>query len=247
MSPLSLLPVNQMKGRLVEDFRGPSQLELPAYVRESLIFLLDSYRYTCTAGDDRWRFAIEWRLLASHHLTPNDVRWLISKELIEVKQEVSLPGAFRRRFVDFDVPRLTRDAAIVLTDAGADFCATILPLPAPENSAANGRPRPVRSDPSGAIAASKPVWKKAHREFSLDGKTIKAFRVPAFNQERILDAFEEEAWPEFIDDPLPPVKDIHPDERLRSAVKSLNRNQVNKLIHFRVNGSSRVFWTARTG
>ena len=82
------------------------------------------------------------------------------------------------------------------------------------------------------------------RELCYRGELVKAFRVPARNQELILEAFEEEGWPEFIHDPLPPEGDQDPHRRLQATIKSLNRRQAKTLIRFRGNGSERVFWQA---
>jgi len=72
---------------------------------------------------------------------------------------------------------------------------------------------------------------------------VKQFRVPASNQEAILSAFEEEGWPEQIDDPLSPCHDIPAKSRLHSAIASLNRNQKNSLVHFSGNGTGDgIFW-----
>jgi len=58
--------------------------------------------------------------------------------------------------------------------------------------------------------------------------------------------FQEEDWPEFIDDPLPPLEDVDAITRLQATVKSLNRCQAKKLMRFRGNGGRKVFWDAVT-
>lgn len=56
----------------------------------------------------------------------------------------------------------------------------------------------------------------------------------------ILDAFEEERWPDQIDDPLPGGSD---PQRLREAIRTLNEGLT--LIRFRGDGSGqRVVWEA---
>ena len=76
---------------------------------------------------------------------------------------------------------------------------------------------------------------------------MKRFRVPAANQEIILAAFQEEGWPEFIDDPLVPMPDQEPKRRLQATIKSLNRHQLVPLIRFHGNGNGRqVHWQALT-
>jgi hypothetical protein len=75
------------------------------------------------------------------------------------------------------------------------------------------------------------------------GQVIKHFRVPVENQELILTAFQEEGWPHSIDDPLPQTGDLDPKQRLQATIKSLNRNQLVRLIHFHGNGNGlQVYW-----
>jgi hypothetical protein len=63
------------------------------------------------------------------------------------------------------------------------------------------------------------------------------------NQERIIAAFEEEGWPRRIDDPLPPHPEQDPKHRLRDTIKSLNRHQVNRLLHLTGDGTGQgVRW-----
>jgi hypothetical protein len=62
----------------------------------------------------------------------------------------------------------------------------------------------------------------------------------------ILGAFEEEGWPEHIDDPLPVIGDIDPRTRLHDAINRLNRCQTNRLLRFHGNGTGTgVFWKLR--
>jgi hypothetical protein len=75
------------------------------------------------------------------------------------------------------------------------------------------------------------------RELCLNGEVVKRFRVPAQNQELILGAFEEERWPEHIDDPLPVSGDIDPRTRLHDAINRLNGCQTNRLLRFLGNGT----------
>ncbi len=91
----------------------------------------------------------------------------------------------------------------------------------------------------------KPVWDPAHRELRYNGLIVKRYRVPAANQAAILDAFQEDGWPEFIDDPISPERGIDPKDRLKVTIKSLNRNQVHHLIRFHGNGNGlQVYWEA---
>ncbi len=71
----------------------------------------------------------------------------------------------------------------------------------------------------------------------LGDMVVKHFRVPAQIQQLILSAFEEEAWPEHIDDPLPGHGDIDPRARLHDAIHRLNGHQTHRLLRFKGNGN----------
>ena len=67
--------------------------------------------------------------------------------------------------------------------------------------------------------------------------------MPAVTQEAILAAFQEEGWPPHLDDPLPPVRDGYPKDRLRDAIRHLNANQKKRLIRFRGDGTGQgILW-----
>ncbi|MDA7924300.1 hypothetical protein N9B60_02775 [Mariniblastus sp.] len=85
--------------------------------------------------------------------------------------------------------------------------------------------------------APQPVWDRARRELRLGNKLIKRFKWPAENQERVLDAFEDNGWPTHISDPLEAHDSICPKRRLHDTIKCLNRKQINGLIKFRGDGT----------
>lgn len=104
--------------------------------------------------------------------------------------------------------------------------------------------RPHESDSS----QWQPCWVERTREFMVGGVLIKRFRQSSKNQATILRAFEEEGWPQTIDDPLPPDGEVDPKERLRATIKSLNRHQSRQLIHFSGDGTGQVIcWELRVG
>jgi hypothetical protein len=91
--------------------------------------------------------------------------------------------------------------------------------------------------------AGTPLWNPQLRELSVDDILVKRFLVPAENQELVLMAFQEEAWPPRIDDPLPPAAEIEPKRRLHSTIQCLNRNQKTHLLQFHGDGNgSGVRW-----
>ncbi|WP_145352706.1 hypothetical protein [Roseimaritima multifibrata] len=99
-------------------------------------------------------------------------------------------------------------------------------------------------DANGRLAEiSKPEWNPQSRRLSFNGAEVKRYKWPAANQEAVLCAFQEEDWPERIDDPLHPQPDQDTKRRLADTIKCLNRKQVNELIHFRGDGTGEgVTW-----
>jgi hypothetical protein len=74
---------------------------------------------------------------------------------------------------------------------------------------------------------------------------VKRFKVPADNQKAILDAFEKQHWPEFIDNPLPSELGMNRKYRLHFTINRLNNNQQNKRIEFFGDGTGmRIGWRA---
>ncbi len=97
-----------------------------------------------------------------------------------------------------------------------------------------------------AATAPGPRWDRQSRTLYFGDQIVKRFREPAANQEAVLLAFEQEAWVQVIDDPLPPVAvESSPEMRLRNTIRRLNLNQTTPLIHFHGDGSGfRVIWEA---
>jgi hypothetical protein len=218
-----------------------TSVHFPSAVFDVLCLLLRATDYANDLHEDPWQFAVEWTELAKIGLERTDVRWLVRRRYVQFKREISLPAALQRTFVDPDVLRLWKDCAFILTKEGITFARALnsqsaVPEPALTDDPVSTSERP-RHD-----VGDKPTWDKVRRQLRFRGQLVKAFRLPAPNQELILDSFEEEGWPEFIDDPLPPAAGIEPRRRLQATIKALNRHQESILIRFRGNGSERVFW-----
>ncbi len=91
--------------------------------------------------------------------------------------------------------------------------------------------------------SEKPVWNRERCELLFRSKVVRRLRgmKVAKNVARILDAFEEEGWPDRIDDPLPGGRK---PRRLRGAVATLNRGL--SAIKFRADGTGEgILWEAR--
>lgn len=89
----------------------------------------------------------------------------------------------------------------------------------------------------------RPVWHRDRLELSVGGTVVKKLRSANVARSicRVLDAFQELAWPARIDDPLPGGSD---PQRLREVVRSLERNLT--LIRFNADGTGRgIVWSFR--
>jgi hypothetical protein len=82
----------------------------------------------------------------------------------------------------------------------------------------------------------RPAWERERAVLRFGPVVVKEFHKPADAQWRILDAFEEEGWPQRIDDPLPADRDLDRRDRLRTAIRHLNEAQ-SGLIRFQAVGT----------
>ena len=210
--------------------------------------LRQGLEYARDLGQDVWDFAVEIQTLRADGLTNNDFRWLVCKGYVQHAGEVTVLGDDCRSFRRLGRLNFCRKTCFVLTEQGsamldrtgtAGVIATVI-------TAAVRRP-PGRLDPDGradGVAARVcPEWDADRQELWLSGRIVKQFKVPAPNQEMVLAAFQEEGWPNRIDDPIPPHPDQDPKHRLHDTINSLNRNQKSRLLHFIGDGSGQgVRW-----
>jgi hypothetical protein len=90
----------------------------------------------------------------------------------------------------------------------------------------------------------KPRWDRVTRELWFAGAVVLRFRRGARNQQRALDAFEEQGWPPAIGDPLPRQRRVKARERLRDTVRHLNARLEGEALHFRADAEGQaVFWS----
>lgn len=240
----------------------PAFRELERAVAEAgsdtaLVLLWKAYRYAQDAGRDAWDFALEIDTLIKSGVTSTDLRWLVAKGFVEHGREVGGGGAGNRSFCPSVGFHFLPDTCLVLTSLGARHVRGVLqgilvssPILLSVSDVDAGQTE-VGLGGGGEGAresweALSPCWNAARRELVWGARLVKRFRVPAPNQERILCAFEEEAWPARIDDPLPLSKDIDPHTRLHDAINRLNRHQQIPLLGFHGDGTGTgVFWEFR--
>jgi hypothetical protein len=230
---------------------------LPIRLHPILSILLEACNYATDAGRDIWDFSVELHCLRALGATNNDLRWLICKGFATPAIEITPADAVDRRAFRPSGHFIFDDQmCLVLTPQGNEFAtaacspngcsprmlqkadASVTTTQIAQESKPSAAPRP--SD-----LASKPYWDASSRILQFKSQIIKQYRVPAPNQELVLSAFEEEGWPQRIDDPLPPTDDIDPRQRLHDTINRLNRNQQHRLIQFLGNGNGRaVKWQA---
>jgi hypothetical protein len=206
---------------------------------QGLSLLLMAFRYAKDLQCSVWNFGIEIKTLQAVGLTNSDFRWLINKGYAQHGTELTAGEVDQRRFRRGKDQKLTRKSCFVLTEAGAFFAAQACAGHPQSNRSANGD---VLSK-GGSPDLRGPRWDGGRRELWLGSHLIKQFRQPAPSQERILEAFEEEDWPLFIDDPLSPEPGLDSKGRLHETIHNMNRHQKHRLIRFFGDGSGeRVCW-----
>ncbi len=223
---------------------------IPEHFKPPLLQLLTAADYAADSHADRWQFAIELSDLLSAGAKLIDIRWLVLRGFAEHAKETTSPGDPQRSFRLLAPTSFPPDTCVVLSPTGASAlrAAITRSLAISSATAAESAEAQLQGEASGAVAQRpSPKWDHDHRELRFNGQVVKRYRVPAQNQELILAAFEEEGWPEFIDDPLPPAAEYNPKRRLQVTIKSLNRNQIAPLIRFHGNGNGmQIHWRTAT-
>ena len=209
-------------------------------MRDALALLLQGFHYSQQLRHELWDFAVNIQELLHAGLTQNDLRWLVSQGYVEIASEITTPDSDRRQFRASGRFAFNPTTCFVLTGAGVLLA----------EASCVGFPEPlVRTVPfSGRNGGAKtregvPEWDYDRREIRLEGRLVKRFRLPSPNQEIILAVFEEQGWPPRIDDPLPHRPDQEPKRRLHDTIRSLNRNQKERRIRFKGDGTGQgILW-----
>jgi hypothetical protein len=222
----------------------PVPAALSAPVRIAFAQLLEVHELARTSGRKTSDFAAEITNLTELGITPNVLRWLVCRGYAKCLREVTQPTDKERRFEPVDNLAINAQSCFVLSQKGVLFARAILELQgvASTDDAAEEDDSSDAEQPRDGVA---PRWDARRRELRLARKLLKRFRVPAPNQEAVLAAFEEEGWPNCIDDPLPPKGDISPKRRLHDTIKALNRkhHQRPPIVHFLGNGTGKnIVW-----
>ena len=203
-------------------------------IQAALALLAKARAYARDVNADFWDFAVEMQRLLAVGATVSDLRWLVNKGYVGHAHEVTAPDDEHRRFQSARNLAFTDQTCFVATDGGLLLTEGISIAPMVVQFAPVAQP----AEPPGC-----PQWSRERRALLLGGRIVKRYRVPSPNQEAILAAFQEEGWPHHIDDPLSPLPDQCPKERLHSTIKYLNASQANRLIRFRGDGTGEgIVW-----
>src|SRR5262245_5518070 len=206
---------------------------LSAEHRRALAHLHAANRSAVELGRPALDFACQLPNFETMHVSDVTLRWLVCKGLIAHYLETTRRDQDLRTFRPAPNLRFTDASCFVITSRGLI-----------EAEGLSEGPQ-HRQDKGDSIAFHVPHWDAARRELRLGFSIIKQFKVPAANQESILNAFEEESWPAHIYEPLPPHAGLDPKRRLHDTIDRLNRNQRQLLLRFHGDGyGTGVWWEA---
>jgi hypothetical protein len=211
----------------------PSEAACLDSTRVALQLLLQAWDLAADLGLLSWQFAMEIRNLRAVGTTDSELRWLVHRGYVQHGTEIGAGRKGLRRFRPATSLRFGGKTCFVLNRSKLHVVRQLVPgLPGERQ----GEPSAARPDASGTGIGRIPRWDRQCRELWVGPLLVKRFRQPAVAQETVLSTFEEEGWPLRIDDPLPPLCDQEPKRRLHETIKSLNRNQVHPMLHFRGDG-----------
>jgi len=209
----------------------------------ALAALLESHEAASHAGVCRWQFAVEVQFLLAHGVSINLLRSLVRAHLAEHRQETSKPDDETRKFLPLMNLSLPERTCLVLTDAGLGFARESLPRLRAQHDRAISTPLSKRA----SRVRPAPAWDAQRRELRFGDRLVKAYRVPAANQERVLEAFQDAGWPECLDNPLPHASDQDAKRRLHQTIQKLNQSTRSGPLRFRGDGTGqRICWELRT-
>jgi hypothetical protein len=168
-----------------------------------------------------------------------ELRRLLGHNLAVHALETTPLGVTRRTFRRLSGLALSPRACFVLTQAGVAVARRTHPSPAERHAvSANGASVPEHTDARVRV----PRWDSQNRTLWWGPHVVKQFHRPTAAQGLILAAFQELYWPLRIPDPLPPKRDLDPQERLHFTVKHLNEDHLYQVLHFRVDEAGEAVW-----
>ena len=198
-----------------------------------LIALREALEYAEDLSSSPWDFALCFDQARAFNINGNDLRWMVRKGWLKRRTK---NGELVQETLSMDVQQ---GSEFILSEVGLSFFDQDTVV----HEEVDSYEFCDFDDKRQPCGMSKPNWNFERRELQIDGKVVKRFRAPAPNQETILSVFSEENWPARIEDPLTQCPGQDPKRRLGDTIKCLNRNQHEKLIRFRGDGTGAgVLW-----
>ncbi len=221
---------------------------------QALDLLCRASDYATDLKVDQWQFAIGVDEFRQFGVASCELRWLIRHGLVEAGVATPAPPDCSPSFEQVnDLGSPSDTHCFVLSERGrtllrsGDDAVSFHGRQDAQDGLRSSVDRRLEL-PGDAVAGSDPdkacpCWDAERRELRVGGRLVKSFRGSASNQTALLAVFEEEGWPTRIDDPLPITPTVEPKRRLHDAIKCLNRNHENHLVHFRGDGTGEgVLW-----
>ena len=200
--------------------------------------LAEASNYANDCGRNVWDFAVGLNFFIEKGISESAMRWLVCQHYIEHRYEVLTEKDEQRLFYEAPDTVLAEKSCFTISEGGREIFDHLKQADL-QNTANHGA---VKSE-NGIL----PTWCPLTRVLKINDKVVKHFKWPAPNQEKLINAFAEQGWPNRLDDPLPPNNGVCPKRRLHDTIKCLNRNQINKLIKFRGDGTAQgACWEYRS-
>jgi len=190
-------------------------------VQATLALLDGPYRCARLLGKSLWDFSRTIDELHKTGVSDDQLDFLVAADLLERKVELSRPARNGTSRSHATKARQVPMVWFVLTKQGAEVASNSAAVEA--TSETGNRSKEEGTD-------LLPSWDG--RVFSYDGAVLKMFRRHAPAQERILDAFQQAGWPEWLADPLERRGEEHSVKHLRDEVRLLNRTQKPWRVRF---------------
>ena len=172
------------------------------------------------------KFAVKIGQLQRAGIHELHLRWLIEKHYIEHLLDTTVFGEHERSIRPTSSEHFSKRSCFLLTQLGRNFADSVL---APKQNEQLGTDKPLSL--TGAQHAL-PVWDSNTKCLYFRNRIVKRFHRHSPNQELILSAFQEDGWPERLDDPLPPKGNADRSSRLSKTVYSLNGSLDSRPISF---------------
>ena len=228
-------------------------------IRDGLKTLLKAQLFAQDVGRDAWQFSIEISTLRSLGIADAELRWLLCKQFIQHRDEITESLEQQRRFMYLGQLNLTERTCFIILQSGADYlrnlssCTTDIDLklmgsiaPVQVRECAdldNLMSQRMQVYVTSSQSLFLPEWDGIRHELRYLGEVVKRFKHRSPNQESVLAAFQEESWPFKIDDPLSPAGEGDPKRRLNDTIKGLNNHQCIQTLRFHGDGTGEgIIW-----